>query len=90
MRPSLLHRVVEVLKIFPLIAVTSFGGPAANIVYLHRVFVTKLAWLDERTYADLFTLGSALPGPSFMQLAFSIALLRGGVLCGFLAAIILA
>lgn len=89
MQRPLLHRIVEVLRVFPLISITAFGGPAANIVYLHRVFVSKLAWLDERTYQDLFTLGSALPGPSFMQLAFSIALLRGGVLCGLLAVIIL-
>jgi chromate transport protein ChrA len=87
--PSLLHRVVENVRIFTIISLTGFGGPAANIVYLKRVFVTRLAWLDESTFADLFALSSALPGPSYLQLAFSIALLRGGLICGLLAIIVL-
>lgn len=58
--------------------------------YLHehrsrRRFVDQLDWLDATTFADLFSLGNALPGPGSTQLAFSIALVRNGTLAGLLA-----
>jgi chromate transport protein ChrA len=48
-------------------------------------FVDKLKWLDETTFADLFALGNALPGPGSTQLAFSIAVVKNGTLAGLLA-----
>jgi chromate transport protein ChrA len=50
-----------------------------------RIFVTKIQWITPKTYADLFALGNALPGPGSTQLAFSIACVRNGTLAGFLA-----
>ncbi|KDQ21559.1 hypothetical protein BOTBODRAFT_168807 [Botryobasidium botryosum FD-172 SS1] len=91
MHTNLLRNIGEVARKFTLISFTSFGGTAANILYTRRVFVeSHNPWLDRQTFDDLFTLGSALPGPSFIQLAFSIALLKGGIVCGILAVIILA
>ncbi|KDQ53507.1 hypothetical protein JAAARDRAFT_72469 [Jaapia argillacea MUCL 33604] len=79
---SLLARLVECTKAFWLFGLTTFGGPSANIVYLRRMFVSKKKWIDEKTFQDCFGIASALPGPAFSQLTFTVALLRGGILCG--------
>ncbi|KAJ9093191.1 hypothetical protein QFC21_006508 [Naganishia friedmannii] len=50
-----------------------------------RRFVEKHKWVDTTTFADLFALGNALPGPGSTQLAFSIATVHGGILCGLIA-----
>lgn len=83
---SLLARLVEVLiRIGPL-GFIAFGGPAGNIILFRRLFVlSSNPWLDSTTFADLFSLGGALPGPGSTQLLFSIAIVRGGVLAGLLA-----
>ena len=47
--------------------------------------MNDLKWISDKTYADLFALGNALPGPGSTQLAFSIALVRNGTTAGFLA-----
>jgi chromate transport protein ChrA len=54
-------------------------------VILERLFVEKLQWIDARTFADLFSISNALPGPGSVQLAFSIALVKYGELAGMLA-----
>lgn len=45
----------------------------------------NLAWIDPKTFLDLFALGNALPGPGSTQLAFSIAVVHHGVFCGLVA-----
>lgn len=55
------------------------------MVILHQLFVIKLRWIDEKVFADLFSISNALPGPGSVQLAFSIALVRNGILAGMLA-----
>ena len=32
-----------------------------------QIFVVREKWVDDKTFTDLFALGSALPGPSFSQ-----------------------
>jgi chromate transport protein ChrA len=63
----------------------SFGGPGVHVVLLRRLFVLEKEWLDATTFADLFSLSGALPGPGSTQLMFSIALVRGGAAAGVLA-----
>lgn len=64
---------------------TSFGGPGVHVIILRKRFVNNLKWIDPKTFLDLFALGNALPGPGSTQLAFSIAVVHHGVLCGLLA-----
>ena len=78
-------RLIETVRHFWHLGVTAFGGPGVHVVILRRLFVEKLEWLDATTFADLFTLGNALPGPGSTQLAFSIAIVRNGTLAGLLA-----
>ncbi|KAF8523057.1 chromate transporter-domain-containing protein [Hysterangium stoloniferum] len=88
-RQSLTARCVEVARLFGPFGFIAFGGPAANIVMLRKIFVVREKWLDDKTFTDLFALSSALPGPAFSQLAFAISLLRGGYIPAVLSFILL-
>ncbi|KAK9897253.1 hypothetical protein P389DRAFT_55026 [Cystobasidium minutum MCA 4210] len=79
------ERLADTVKRFWDLGFISFGGPGVHVVILRKRFVDKLKWIDETTFADLFALGNALPGPGSTQLAFSIALVRNGTLAGLLA-----
>ncbi|KAJ1023551.1 hypothetical protein NDA16_003168 [Ustilago loliicola] len=78
-------RLVDTIRHYWDLGFTAFGGPGVHVVILRKRFVEKLAWLDETTFADLFSLGNALPGPGSTQLAFSIAVARNGTLAGLVA-----
>lgn len=84
-RPSLPIRIGSVLRNYIPLGFTSFGGPGVHVIILRERFVDRLKWVDERTFIDLFALGNALPGPGSTQLAFSIAVVKHGVLPGILA-----
>ena len=78
-------RLVDTIRHFWDLGFTAFGGPGVHVVILRKRFVDNLKWLDETTFADLFSLGNALPGPGSTQLAFSIAVARNGTLAGLVA-----
>lgn len=78
--------VVEVLRVFLGLGLTSFGGPIAHLAYFRRELVEKRRWLGESEYAQLLGLCQFLPGPASSQLGFSLGLLRagwGGALAAF-------
>ncbi|KAH8813909.1 chromate transporter-domain-containing protein [Flagelloscypha sp. PMI_526] len=82
---TLSSRLLETIKHFWYLGITSFGGPGVHVVILRQKFVERHKWIDPTTFVDLFALGNALPGPGSTQLAFSIAVVRNGVLSGLLA-----
>ena len=57
----------------------SFGGPAAHIGYFQKMFVGKLKWLDQESYAHLLSLSQFLPGPGSSQLGFAIGMRQAGI-----------
>jgi chromate transporter len=75
----------EVLSVFTLLGLTSFGGPIAHLGYFHDEFVVRRRWLDARHYADLVALCQFLPGPASSQVGIAVGYGRAGVL-GALAA----
>ncbi|MGH8447164.1 MAG: chromate efflux transporter [Solimonas sp.] len=77
--------VLEVLRVFLKLGLTSFGGPIAHLGYYHREFVVRRGWLDEARYAQLLAPSQFLPGPSSTQFGFSVGLLRAGWLGGLAA-----
>ncbi|KAJ3220190.1 hypothetical protein HDU67_005516 [Dinochytrium kinnereticum] len=89
----LLHRPLSerlkevVINYLPLSWIT-FGGPQAHIALLFDLFVTRKRWLSEKMFAEIFAISNAMPGPASTQLAFTLALVRGGVFCGILAFLI--
>lgn len=58
---------------------TSFGGPVAHLGYFHHAFVTRLKWLDDKSYASLVSLCHFLPGPSSSQVGMGIGLSQAGI-----------
>ncbi len=74
-----------VFLIFLRLGLTSFGGPVAHLGYFRDEFVTRRAWLSERSYADLVALCQFLPGPASSQVGMALGLSRAGY-AGVLAA----
>ena len=74
-----------VFLIFLRLGLTSFGGPIAHLGYFRDEFVSRRAWLSERSYADLVALCQFLPGPASSQVSIALGLSRAGY-AGALAA----
>ena len=67
---------------------TSFGGPNVHIALFMTEFVENRHWLSSQVFAELFAICQSLPGPASTQLAYAIALLRGGMIPGLLSFVI--
>jgi chromate transporter len=67
------------------IGVLSFGGPAAQIAMMHRVFVDEKKWIDEPRYLHALNYCMLLPGPEAQQLATYVGWLLHGVKGGLVA-----
>ncbi len=79
--PSLRALTTASLKIGCL----SFGGPAAQIAMMHRVFVDEKKWIDEPRYLHALNYCMLLPGPEAQQLATYVGWLLHGVKGGLIA-----
>ncbi|MFN8532673.1 MAG: chromate efflux transporter [Dehalococcoidia bacterium] len=75
----------EVLRVFVLLGMTSFGGPVAHLGYFRTEVVDRRGWLDDEAYADLVALCQVLPGPASSQVAMALGIIRAGPLGGLLA-----
>ncbi|NBV87176.1 MAG: chromate transporter, partial [Verrucomicrobia bacterium] len=66
----------------------SFGGPAAQIELLHRIFVKEKALLSEEVFQKALGICTLLPGPEAQQLSATLGLklhgVRGALAGGFL------
>ena len=76
---------LEVLRVFFLLGLRSFGGPVAHIGYFHETFVRRRRWVDEATFGHLVALSQLLPGPASSQVGMGLGALRAGF-AGALAA----
>ena len=76
------------LRVWTLIGLASFGGPAAQISLMHRVLVDEERWIGESRFTHALNFCMLLPGPEAMQLATYIGWLmhgyRGGIAAGLL------
>jgi chromate transporter len=66
-RPS--ASFADLYRVFGLIGLISFGGPAAQIALMHDELVERHAWLTEQEFLRALSLCMLLPGPEAMQLA---------------------
>lgn len=78
-------RLVQTLRHCWYLGFTSFGGPSSHFLVLHKKFVEQEKWIDQVTWAEIFALGNASPGPASTTILFTIVTLHNGLLCGFLA-----
>ena len=76
---------LDIFLQFLRLGTTSFGGPAAHLVFFERHFVTDKAWLSQEQYRQLVALCQFLPGPASSQVGIGIGLHRGGLTGAWLA-----
>ena len=73
-----------IAKRFLFLGAIAFGGPPAHVA-LFQVQTWRPELLDDASFASLFALTQALPGPSSTQLAIAMGILMGGVSGGLVA-----
>jgi chromate transporter len=78
MQPADNRHCASLFLIFLRLGLTSFGGPAAHLAYLHAEFVVRRRWLNDRDYAELVALCQLLPGPASSQVGMALGLARAG------------
>ena len=78
----------EALKVWVLVALQSFGGPAGQIAVMHRILVEEKRWISESRFLHALNYCMLLPGPEAQQLATYIGWLLnrapGGLAAGIL------
>jgi chromate transporter len=72
------RRLREVARIFLLLGVTAFGGPAAHIAMMREHLVRRRGWVTEDRFADLIGVVNLIPGPSSTELGIYLGYLRAG------------
>ena len=74
--------LVDLFHQCALLAMVAFGGASALLPELHRVVVEQRQWMDERTFAQLFAIAQAAPGPNllvFSLIGWQVAGVAGAV-----------
>ena len=51
---------------FALLSLVAFGGVTALLPELHRLVVEQRQWMDDATFAQLFAIAQAAPGPNLL------------------------
>ncbi|RSL66368.1 hypothetical protein CEP53_003361 [Fusarium sp. AF-6] len=59
---------------------TSFGGPPVHFKTFNDKFVTKLSWIDQQMYQELFSVCQASSGPGSTKMHYCINLIHDGFL----------
>src|SRR4028118_1782290 len=76
----------EALKVWVMVALQSFGGPAGQIAGVHRILVEEKKWISENRFLHALNYCMLLPGPEAQQLATYIGWLLnrtpGGIMAG--------
>jgi chromate transporter len=78
----------KALRVWILVALQSFGGPAGQIAVMHRILVEEKKWISESRFLHALNYCMLLPGPEAQQLAIYIGWLLnrtpGGLAAGIL------
>ena len=78
----------EAVRAYFKVGVLSFGGPAAQIALMHKIFVDEKQWLNEKQYLGALSFCMLLPGPEAMQLATYVGWRLHGMIGGLLAGLL--
>jgi chromate transporter len=72
-------------RVWALVALQSFGGPAGQIAVMQRTLVEERRWIGGGRFQHALNFCTILPGPEAMQLSVYIGWLLNGVRGGLLA-----
>jgi chromate transporter len=67
---------------FALLSLVAFGGVTALLPELHRLVVEQRHWMDDATFAQLYAIAQAAPGPNLLVvtlIGWKVAGLAGAV-----------
>jgi chromate transporter len=73
------------VKVWTLVALQSFGGPAGQIAVMQRTLVDERRWIGRGRFQHALNFCTILPGPEATQLAVYVGWLLNGALGGVLA-----
>jgi len=57
---------LPLLATFSLLSLLAVGGANAMLPEMHRLLVVQRGWLDDTTFAQLYALAQAAPGPNIL------------------------
>ena len=72
-------------KVWTLVALQSFGGPAGQIAVMQRTLVDERRWIGRGRFLHALNFCTILPGPEATQLAVYVGWLLNGVRGGLMA-----
>src|SRR6476646_7562013 len=72
-------------RVWALVALQSFGGPAGQIAVMQRTLVDERRWIGAGRFQHALNFCTILPGPEATQLAVYIGWLLNGVRGGLVA-----
>ena len=72
-------------RVWALVALQSFGGPAGQIAVMQRTLVEERRWIGAGRFQHALNFCTILPGPEAMQLSVYIGWLLNGVRGGLVA-----
>jgi chromate transporter len=75
--------LAELALRFAILSLVAFGGGNATLPEMHRVVVEQHHWLTDATFAELFAIAQAAPGPNILVVSL-IGLQLAGI-SGFFA-----
>jgi chromate transporter len=75
----------QATRVWGLVALNSFGGPAGQIAVMHRFLIEERRWFSEKRFLHSLNYCMLLPGPEAQQLATYFGWLLHGVRGGLIA-----
>lgn len=78
----------DFLRTMAWVGVNTFGGPVAQIGFMHKVAVEQKRWLSDGQFVHLLDFANVIPGPEALELAIHLGYLRRGVAGGVAAGLL--
>lgn len=78
----MIERLADLFVQFSLLNFVAFGGITAMLPEIHRLAVDQRHWMDDATFAHLFAIAQAAPGPNLLVVSligWQVAGIPGGI-----------
>ena len=75
-------QITDLFAQFSLLNFVAFGGVTAMLPEIHRLVVEQRQWMDDATFAQLFAIAQAAPGPNLLfvsLIGWQVAGIAGGI-----------
>ncbi len=70
--------LLEVARVFLVLGLTAFGGPAVHVAMMEEELVRKRRWVTPERFLDLFGASNLIPGPGSTELGIFLGFERAG------------